>query len=164
MTLKYTPEFADQFIELKTQGLSDLEVASHFNVDARTLYRWRKDLTKPEFIEAWEIGSQREEAWWERLGRLGTAGEVKGFVPVSYIYSMKARFGGKWLQDGKHNTLAITTKHENMSDKELNAQIKRMLDKEVVINHVPDTLQLTNQEDSILDSRIENVYDIGAHK
>ena len=137
MTLKYTSEFAEKFIELKTQGLSDLEVAREFAIDVRTLYRWRSDPNKPEFQEAWEIGGQREEAWWENLGRRGTAGEVKGFVPVSYIYSMKARFGGKWLQDGKHNTLAITTKHENMSDKELNAQIKRMLDKELVINTVP---------------------------
>ena len=144
--VKYSPDLCEKFIELKTQGLSDLEVAAHFNLDVRTLYRWAKDERKPEFIEAWEIGSQRAEAWWEGLGRRGTAGEVKGFVPVSYIYNMKARFGGKWLQDGKHNTLAITTKHENMSDKELNAHIKRILDKELVVNEQLLPTKLLEQE------------------
>ncbi len=94
-------------------------------------------------MEAYQLGQQREEAIWERLGWQLANGEVKG-NGIVYIYSMKARFGGKWLNDGKHNTLEITTKHQNMSDEELNKTIKSYLTKEV-------PLELEQQSKNIID-------------
>lgn len=133
----YTPELAEKFIELKTQGLSTLEVAAIFNVARKTIYQWKDDPKKPEFIKAWEIGRDREEAYWERMGREGTQGMFPKFNAVSYIYNMKTRFGGHWKDDGKHNTLSIDAKYENLSEKELNKLIQEKLDKQHIINVLP---------------------------
>lgn len=126
----------DNFILLSEEGLSNNQIAARWGINVKTIQRWAADDNKPEFQQAYEIGQQREEAVWEQLGYDIASGKCKG-NGIVYIYSMKARFGGKWLNDGKHNTLSITTKQENMSDKELNAHIKRLLDKEIVINAEP---------------------------
>jgi hypothetical protein len=123
---KYRPEMIDIMLDLKGQGQSDIEVAVALGINAITMVRWADDATKPEWQEAWALGKQRCEAWWERLGRLICLGEIKS-SPVSYIFNMKCRFGGKWLEDGTRNKLEVTNKTHNMSDKELNQRIKGLL-------------------------------------
>lgn len=119
------------FVKLSSEGLSNLQIAAKWGMNVKTIQRWAKDLSKPEFMEAFEVGQQREEAAWEGLGWEIANGKLKGNGLV-FIYNMKCRFGGKWLQDGKHNKLEITTKHQNMTDEELNKIIKFHIAKEPV--------------------------------
>jgi hypothetical protein len=47
----------------------------------------------PEFSEAYSRGLDLSQAWWEKLGRRGAAGEVP-INPATWIFNMKNRF--KW--------------------------------------------------------------------
>lgn len=134
----------DSFIHLSKQGLSTMQIAKEWGISPRTIHLWAKDEKKPEFIEAYKLGNEYEEAHWEGIGWGLANGTIKG-NGIVYIYSMKARFGGKWLNDGKHNTLEITTKHQNMSDEELNRMIKGYLtpiEKDIT----PPLIDLTSEQ------------------
>lgn len=125
-----------------TTGMSLTEVAAQWKMSPRTLHRWTQDY--PEFGEAKELAVSYSEAWWERYGRLGTFGLLPGGAKMnatSYIYTMKCRFKGQWLEDGTTNRLEITNKHTNMSDKELNRLIEAKLNHNT-INITPEQLKI----------------------
>lgn len=51
---KYQPDFARQAEQLCQLGATDMEVADFFEVDVRTIYRWKHDY--PEFCQALNTG------------------------------------------------------------------------------------------------------------
>lgn len=51
---KYKPEFVGQAQKLAALGATDREVAEFFEVDERTLNRWKH--TQPEFCQALKVG------------------------------------------------------------------------------------------------------------
>jgi hypothetical protein len=65
---KFDPDYhPSAYIELSTQGLSDVEIASAFNISMKTLKRWTEKYLS--FNEAYEIGKAHYEAFWLNLMR-----------------------------------------------------------------------------------------------
>jgi len=60
----YEPEFADQARALCRLGATDEELAEHFEVCVRTIYRWRN--THEAFAEAVIAGKEHADARVER--------------------------------------------------------------------------------------------------
>jgi hypothetical protein len=60
----YQPEFADQARQMCQQGATDEELADHFEVCVRTIYRWRN--THEEFAEAVVAGKDHADDRVER--------------------------------------------------------------------------------------------------
>jgi hypothetical protein len=60
----YEPEFADQARTMCRLGATDEELAEHFEVCVRTIYRWRN--TQEEFAEAVIAGKEHADARVER--------------------------------------------------------------------------------------------------
>lgn len=132
---KYKPEYGPQLLEFMAQGKSVLQFAASIGVHKDSIYEWKN--RHPEFTPYFELAIEAYEAWWTELGRLGTSGALAGkFNPVSYIYSMKARFGGKWLEDGRHDKLEISAVNR-YSDKELKEKIQNKLEQMGHIVNIP---------------------------
>ena len=60
----YKPEFVDQARKMCQLGATDEELAEHFEVCVRTIYRWRN--THDEFAEAVVVGKEHADARVER--------------------------------------------------------------------------------------------------
>lgn len=55
----YEPEFAPQATKLAALGATDIEVADFFEVNVRTIYRWKHDY--PEFCHALNVGKEKAD-------------------------------------------------------------------------------------------------------
>lgn len=121
----YRPEMCDRLLLLMKSGCSITEVAADLGVHRKTLHAWSKDPAKPEFCEAWERGRDLSEAWWCAQGRLGTIGALAKFNAASWIYTMKCRFKGEWLEDN-HQKLQVSRMNE-LGDADLDAAIKELM-------------------------------------
>jgi hypothetical protein len=126
----YRPEMCQEVVDFMSSGMSITEVAAKWKINPKTVHEWRK--IHPEFAEALDDGVRFSEAWWENEGRMGIFGHTKKFNATGYIYTMKCRFKGQWLEDGTTNKLEVTTKHTNMSDKELNRLIEAKLNQNTI--------------------------------
>ena len=60
----YKPEFVEQARRMCQLGATDEELAEHFEVCVRTIYRWRN--THEEFAEAVVVGKEHADARVER--------------------------------------------------------------------------------------------------
>lgn len=61
---KYKPEYEEQARKLCRLGATDLEIADFFEVDVRTLYRWKAD--NEEFCQALKAGKDVADERVER--------------------------------------------------------------------------------------------------
>lgn len=81
----YKPEFVNEAQKLAKLGATDIEVADFFEVDVRTIYRWKN--TQPEFCQALKAGKEEADARVERsLFQRATGYEqesVKIFMPAN---------------------------------------------------------------------------------
>jgi hypothetical protein len=137
----YTPEAGNVLFTMMSEGKSVTQVAVALGVRRATIYDWAKNPNHPEFKEALEAGQEASEAWWEELGRQQCMGLLPKVSPVSYIYNMKCRFRGKWLDDGTTNKLEITTKHDNNTNAELVDMIRNRLGRTIrQVNDQPGEL------------------------
>lgn len=55
----YRPEFPKHAEKLAALGATDIEVADFFEVDVRTIYRWKHD--HPEFCQALNVGKDKAD-------------------------------------------------------------------------------------------------------
>lgn len=55
----YKPEYAAQAQKLAALGATDIEVADFFEVDVRTIYRWKHD--HPDFCQALNVGKEKAD-------------------------------------------------------------------------------------------------------
>ncbi len=87
---KYDAKFCQELIDHMAQGLSFVSFAGKAQVSAMTINDW---ITRhPEFGEAKAQGEVRCLEFWEKVGIKGMVGQIKGFMPAVWIFSMKARF------------------------------------------------------------------------
>lgn len=61
---KFKPEFVAQAEKLCRLGATDIEIADFFEVDARTIYRWKAE--NDEFCQALKIGKAESDDRVER--------------------------------------------------------------------------------------------------
>lgn len=61
---KYKPEFVGQAAKLCQLGATDLEIADFFEVDVRSLYRWKGE--HPEFCQALKVAKEVADERVER--------------------------------------------------------------------------------------------------
>lgn len=105
MKSEYKKEFAEQFLEYTSQGLSPKVCAKRFGVKYKIMEAWSNDPRKAEFGKAWPLGFEAWEAWWdERLNKMaqGEKGNIAGV-----IYYMKCNFKRDWKDDGTNNSLDV---------------------------------------------------------
>lgn len=65
----YNPAMCEEVERLGALGWSKVEIASHFNVDRRTIDDWIGSY--PEFDLSMIKARENAQAWWERAGREG---------------------------------------------------------------------------------------------
>ncbi|OWR28959.1 terminase [Stenotrophomonas pavanii] len=81
---KYKPEYAKQAEKLCLLGATDQELADFFEVEVRTVYRWKGEY--PDFCQALKSGKEEADARVERSLYQQAIGyeqdEVKIFMPA----------------------------------------------------------------------------------
>lgn len=97
----YKPEFAKQAEKLCILGATDQEIADFFEVDVRTVYRWKHD--HDEFCQALKGGKETADERVERSLYQRAIGyeqdEVKIFMPASAAEPVYAPFRAKVAPD-----------------------------------------------------------------
>lgn len=82
---KYKPEFAEQARKLCLIGATDQEIADFFDVEVRTIYRWKGDYE--EFCQAIIVAKEQADSRVERSLYQRAIGyeqeEVKIFMPAN---------------------------------------------------------------------------------
>lgn len=98
---KYKPEFADQAAKLCALGATDQEIADFFEVDVRTVYRWKAD--EEAFCQALKTGKAVADERVERSLYMKAIGyeqdEVKIFMPANSPQPVYAPFRAKIAPD-----------------------------------------------------------------
>jgi hypothetical protein len=98
---RYQKEFPEQVYRLALLGLTDEEIASFFEVDARTLYRW--DIDHPEFCQSRARGKIPADAhvaaklYHRALGYSHEA--VKIFMPAGASAPVYAKYQEHYAPD-----------------------------------------------------------------
>jgi len=128
----YDPDFARQAQKLSELGATDQEMADFFEVDVRTIYRWKHDYD--EFCQSLKVGKEIADERVERSLYQKAIGyeqdEVKIFMPggatepvyapfrakiapdtTAAIFWLKNRRSGEWRdkQDVEHSGSIETT-------------------------------------------------------
>jgi hypothetical protein len=98
---KYDPAFATQAEKLAKLGATDMELADFFEVDTRTIYRWKHD--HPAFCQALKGGKDEADERVERSLYQKAIGyeqdEVKIFMPAGAEKPVYAPFRAKVAPD-----------------------------------------------------------------
>ncbi len=98
---EYRDEYARQAAKLAELGATDQEVADFFEIDVRTVYRWKHDY--PEFCQALKAGKDIADDRVERSLYQKAIGyeqdEVKIFMPANAAEPVYAPFRAKIAPD-----------------------------------------------------------------
>jgi orotate phosphoribosyltransferase-like protein len=89
----YEPSICKKVVEYGSQGMGKTEIAAELKVSTQTLDMWL--FKHPEFANAMNLSNTYCQAWWEKIGRLGTVGKIKDFNPSLYTQMQKHLFGRK---------------------------------------------------------------------
>jgi hypothetical protein len=118
--IKYTPELAERFYRECCSGKSNKEIAAEMLVRAEIFNDWANDPDKPEFRDAYELGKQAQEAFWEQQGRINL--DNPRFKESLYKFITGVRFN--WSEKSEQ-----TVKNNNApaSEAELDQLIKDKL-------------------------------------
>ena len=97
----YKPAFAKQAHKLANLGATDQEIADFFEVEVRTVYRWKHD--HPDFCQALKTGKEIADERVERSLFQKAIGyeqdEVKIFMPANAPAPVYAPFRAKVAPD-----------------------------------------------------------------
>ena len=92
----YKSDYPKILLDLMKDGKKGVHLHAHFGINRKTFLEWRKKY--PEFEEAYEIGWEECEKWWEDFGRMKMLeGDEKGFK--YWISYMNKNFG--WANKGE---------------------------------------------------------------
>ena len=87
---KYRPEYCQMLIDHMAGGLSWQCFCGVVGVACATTKLWLE--THNEFAQAKAIGEGQSRLYWEKLGKLGSLGQIKDFNATIFIFTMKNRF------------------------------------------------------------------------
>jgi len=88
---KYSLKLCELLPAMFANGESVLEVCAELGIHKDTFFEWVKKY--PDFSDSYKKGLELSEAWWTRLGRIGSTGKLS-IQPATWIFNMKNRF--KW--------------------------------------------------------------------
>ena len=89
---KYREEYCQMLIDHMAKGYSFEAFAGVVNISTSNLYEW---VGRHEaFQEARNIAFNKSMLFWEKVGKGGATGQIKGFSAAAWIFNMKNRF--KW--------------------------------------------------------------------
>lgn len=121
----YKPEYCQLLIQHMKEGFSYETFAAVTDVSIQTLYDWEK--AHPEFLEAKNHAWPKRQLFWEGLNRGITAGKIKG-NPATMIFTLKNANGWRDKHDIQTTDTTKEKALENLSDKELRAYAKKILE------------------------------------
>jgi len=143
----YKKTYAKEFFNLSSNGYFPTEIAAKLGVPLKHLQRWSKDVRKPEFGQAWDLGKEACEAFHiSKLNKMIDEG-ASGPMLQSQQFILTKKFKENWSD--KQEAKIELTSTEQMTDEQLKAQITRYLLK-------PNTKNLLKQ---ILEGK--NLLDLG---
>jgi hypothetical protein len=96
---EYKIEHCKTALDVLAGGESLAAVCAEIGICRKTLYNWRD--AHPDFANALNIGLQKAQRDWERLGKSGISGEIDKFSPSPWIFTMKNRFRDDYADDKK---------------------------------------------------------------
>lgn len=115
VALKYKSEMCKVAAKVLAGGESLAAVCAELEIARSTLYEWRD--TYPEFAMALDVGLQKAQRDWERLGRAGIGGEIDKFSPSPWIFTMKNRFREDYQEDKNESKGVNESLVEKLIDK-----------------------------------------------
>lgn len=114
---KYKPEMCKTVIDLGKQGKSKTQIAATLGISKETLYDWDKN--NEEFSDAIKTAMSFSQAWFEDYGQNGMIGEVDGWNPTTWIFTMKNRFRDDYSDTIKQETkveMEVTSPKEALTE------------------------------------------------
>lgn len=112
ITVEWADEKAKKLASMFKNGESLAEVCAKLMVAKNSFYK-ACDIS-PAFADAYEMGLLLSEAWWQKLGRAGSAGQVK-IQPLTWKFNMQNKFGWSEKVDQNQN---VNAKVNNTFSKE----------------------------------------------
>lgn len=86
----YREEYCQQLVDHMAEGFSFETFAATIDTHRDTLYEWCK--VHPNFSDAKRTGTDKCQAYFEKLGKAAMLGKIDGFSSAVWIFSMKNRF------------------------------------------------------------------------
>lgn len=114
-----------RLIELCAKGSTISQICAEFKISRKTFNQWRR--THAEFEEAWEMGQECSQAYWEDITQKGALGELPdNFNSDMVKFRMKSQFREDY-KDQKEGPVTQTNILITLSNDELNQKIKNKL-------------------------------------
>lgn len=144
--MDYANNHPAQLLKLMSEGKLDCEIFSELGIKKDTFYRWRRE--NEEFMNAFELGLPRCEAWWvSRMRQCWLNGDEKGFKYCIAI--MNNKFG--WGKD--ENTKSLVQNTVNIQG---NMNVIQQKSQEELIEMLTSDLQYL-QSNNVLPKTLEMV-------
>jgi len=94
---KYKPEYCDQVIELGKQGKSIAQMASAFDVDKASIFRWSEE--SEDFRTALARARAHSQTWWEDQAQKNMSD--RNFNAQLWLKSVASRFREDYTEQTK---------------------------------------------------------------
>lgn len=120
---KYKDEFITEVVRLGQEGKTKAQMAAHFGVTYSTLLGWSKDISKPEFQEAYKLAVTCSQAYHEDLAMKGAKGLLAKYNAVMHMFLMKNMFPHDYREQVDQK-IDINSTVKNMTDEELDKAIE----------------------------------------
>lgn len=123
----YDPAMVELVDEMYEAGCADVQICHRLKISRETFYKWAKDESKPEFMEAVRQGKLSSESWWQHVGQEAAAGTRKISEKI-WIMMMKNRFGFEdrvKIEDCTNGALAHTINKLTNITNELEKKFER---------------------------------------
>jgi len=108
-------ELCRKYIEHIEQGFSD---ESFPECDEETLQRYIRDFPKDFGADQIMKAKKKRMLFWERVGKQGTIGQIKGFNAKSWEFNMKNRFRWTDRREVKQETKTEVNLTSDISDED----------------------------------------------
>jgi hypothetical protein len=96
---KYDPAMLPIMEELAKQGASKAELTLAIGINRDTFHEWTR--SNPEFSEAVKKCELHAQVWWEAHGRDGMTGKNPHFNATAFIFQVKNRFRGDYMDTSR---------------------------------------------------------------
>lgn len=129
---KFKKEHIGEILDLMQQGYTNTRICATLNIPGATFYRWINE--NEDMKEAYEIGKEKREAWWEEVGMAGMMGKIPRFNATVYDKLTKQKLNWKDDDDKVKGTqinienMQVLQNMQQLTDGELDKKIQVLLD------------------------------------